>query len=75
MLANDVASVRKHQGKEPFVKSTTAMGLRANDRWEPSPQMADVMQLERLIELPVIVLIWRSPEHPVVHLRHPLLGA
>ena len=25
MLANDVASVRKHQGKEQFANSTTAM--------------------------------------------------
>ena len=34
-----------------------AMGLRAYDRLEPSPQMADVMQFERLIEFLVIVLL------------------
>ena len=49
--------------------------LSANDRFELSLQMADVMQLERLIEFPVTVLFWRSPDRPVVHRRHPLLSA
>ena len=49
------------------------MGTRANDRLELSPQMADVMQFEILIEFPVIVLFWRSLERPVVRRRHPLL--
>ena len=40
-----------------------------------SPQMADVMQFERLIEFPVVVLFWRSSEHPVVRRRHPLFSA
>ena len=34
-------------------------GLRANDRLDPLPQMADVTQLESAIEVPVIVL-WVS---------------
>lgn len=50
------------------------LGLSANDRLESSPQMADVLQFECLIEFPVIVLFWGSPEHPVVHRRHPLLS-
>ena len=33
------------------------------------------MQFERLNEFPVIVLFWRSPEHPVVRRRRPLLSA
>ena len=40
------------------------LGLRAHDRLEPSPQMADVMQFESLTEYLVIVLFWRSLEHP-----------
>ena len=50
------------------------LGLRANDRLEPSPQMVDVMQFECLIELLVILLFWSSPVRPVVHRRHPLLS-
>ena len=50
------------------------LGLRASDRLESKPNMADVMRLERLIELLVIVLFWRSPEHRVVHRRQPLVS-
>ena len=49
--------------------------LRANDRLEPSRQMAGVMQFERLIEFLYIVLFWRCLEHPVVLRGHPLLSA
>ena len=66
----------QQQGKGRCMKHGHApWGLRANDRLEPSPRVADVMQFGRLMAFLVIALCWRSPEHPVVHRHHPLPSA
>ena len=66
----------QQQGKGRCMKHGHApWGLRANDRLEPSPRVADVMQFGRLMAFLVIVLCWKSPEHPVVHRHHPLPSA
>jgi hypothetical protein len=50
-----------------------ALGLVAGDRLEPTFALPDIMQFDHVTVFPTLVLFWRSPPHPAVHHRHPLL--
>ena len=50
-------------------------GLKKGDRLEPSPQLQDVWDFEKM-EIPFLVCFWRipPPEELTVHHRHPLIS-
>jgi hypothetical protein len=54
-----------------IVQDIEALGLRANDRLEPSSSLPDVSKLEDL-HVPATVTFWRSREESVTRHRNPL---